>query len=67
MSDKTTKGAPLVKPLSAADVRRKYLLAHLRVCRQAIDEIGTLLRDGHIDDDAAFAMLAELRHLGVYV
>jgi hypothetical protein len=45
------------------DARRRYVSAYLRVARQAIDEVGILLSNGHIDENTAIDMIAEVREL----
>lgn len=52
-------------PISEAEegARRRYLLAYLRSARQALDEIGILLKDGHIDCNGALDMLTEVKEL----
>ena len=45
------------------EARRRYVLAYLRCARAAVDEIGKLLADSHIDEDAALEMMAEVKEL----
>ena len=45
------------------EARRRYVLAYLRCARAAVDEIGKLSADSHIDEDAALEMMAEVKEL----
>lgn len=57
-SESLTKGEKEMR-----EARRRYVLAYLRCARSAVDEVGKLLADNHINEDIALEMMAEIKEM----